>query len=156
MTEGTTRVTIREAAGLEGVGEGAIRKRIERGTLRHDKGADGRVYVYLSTGHDTSHDAGTASGEQLEDLRGQLGYMRQLLDAEREANRENRRIIAALAQRIPEIEPPEPRGRSEEAARSDADTPAGESHRTDDAGDPRRSQEPEGITDRLRRWLRRP
>ena len=44
------RVTIREAAILLGVSEGAIRKRVDRGTLEHDKGEDGRVYVYLTSG----------------------------------------------------------------------------------------------------------
>lgn len=42
-----TRVTIREAATLLGISEGAVRKRVDRGTLRHTKGTDGRVYVYL-------------------------------------------------------------------------------------------------------------
>jgi hypothetical protein len=44
------RVTVREAAILLGVSEGAIRKRVDRGTLEHDKGADGRVCVYLPSG----------------------------------------------------------------------------------------------------------
>jgi hypothetical protein len=42
-----TRVTIREAALLLGISEGAVRKRVDRGSLRHDKGTDGKVYVYL-------------------------------------------------------------------------------------------------------------
>jgi hypothetical protein len=41
------RVTIREAAMLLGISEGAVRKRVDRGSLPHDKGKDGRVYVYL-------------------------------------------------------------------------------------------------------------
>ena len=43
-----TRVTIREAATLLGISEGAVRKRVDRGTLRHTKGTDGRVYVHLT------------------------------------------------------------------------------------------------------------
>jgi hypothetical protein len=43
-----TRVTIREAAMLLGISEGAVRKRVDRGSLRHDKGTDGKVYVYLT------------------------------------------------------------------------------------------------------------
>ncbi len=43
----TRRATIQEAARIMGVSEGAIRKRVKRNTLRHDKEADGRVYVYL-------------------------------------------------------------------------------------------------------------
>jgi hypothetical protein len=30
-----------------GVSEGAIRKRVKRNTLRHDKDEAGRIYVYL-------------------------------------------------------------------------------------------------------------
>ena len=41
------RVTIQEAARRLGITESAVRKRVERGSLRHDKEGDGRVYVYL-------------------------------------------------------------------------------------------------------------
>jgi len=44
---GLDRVTIQEAARRFGVSEGAVRKRVTRGTLEHDKEDDGRVYVYL-------------------------------------------------------------------------------------------------------------
>ena len=43
------RVTVQEAATRLGVTESAVRKRVERGTLPHDKEDDGRVYVYLDT-----------------------------------------------------------------------------------------------------------
>ncbi len=39
------RVTIQEAASRLGVKEDAIRKRIQRGTLRHEKTTEGRVFV---------------------------------------------------------------------------------------------------------------
>ncbi len=45
--EGLDRVTVAEAAQRLGVKEQAIRKRIARGTLPHDKEPDGRVYVYI-------------------------------------------------------------------------------------------------------------
>ena len=41
------RVTIQEAARRLGISEGAVRKRVTRGTLEHAKEADGRIYVYL-------------------------------------------------------------------------------------------------------------
>ena len=47
--EGFVRVTVAEAAERLGVKEQAIRKRIARGTLPHDKEPDGRVYVYIDT-----------------------------------------------------------------------------------------------------------
>ena len=41
------RITVQEAAKRLRVKDDAIRKRIQRGTLQHDKDPDGRVYVYL-------------------------------------------------------------------------------------------------------------
>ena len=41
------RLTVVEAAARLGVKEQAIRKRIQRGTIAHDKDADRRVHVYL-------------------------------------------------------------------------------------------------------------
>ena len=43
------RVTVQEAARRLGITESAVRKRVKRGGLRHDKEDDGRVYVYLDT-----------------------------------------------------------------------------------------------------------
>ena len=53
---GTLRVTISEAAARLGVTEGAIRKRIQRGSLLKEQREDGRVYVYLPVSHDSSHE----------------------------------------------------------------------------------------------------
>jgi predicted ArsR family transcriptional regulator len=43
------RVTVQEAARQLGITESAVRKRVQRGILEHDKEADGRLYVYLDT-----------------------------------------------------------------------------------------------------------
>jgi hypothetical protein len=43
------RVTVQEAARRLGITESAVRKRVQRGLLGHDKEADGRLYVYLDT-----------------------------------------------------------------------------------------------------------
>ena len=53
-----TRLTLRQAAAVLGVSESAIRKRVERGTLRSDKGLDGRRYVCLDTVADSVADEG--------------------------------------------------------------------------------------------------
>jgi excisionase family DNA binding protein len=37
-----------EAATLLGVSKDAVRMRVKRGTLRSEKGADGRVYVWVT------------------------------------------------------------------------------------------------------------
>ncbi len=57
------RVTVQEAARQLGITESAVRKRVQRGLLEHDKEPDGRLYVYLDTrdigrdqGRDSSYD----------------------------------------------------------------------------------------------------
>ena len=47
--EGLDRISVAEAAQRLGVKEQAIRKRISRGTLQHDKDEDGRVHVYIAS-----------------------------------------------------------------------------------------------------------
>lgn len=100
------RVTIQEAARRLGVGEAAIRKRIQRGRMRHEKAEHGRVYVWVDAARDapqdekrTSQDGhqDTAQGERLDDLREQLGHLRRQLDEERQALRQADTIIAQLA-----------------------------------------------------------
>jgi transposase-like protein len=43
------RVTVQEAARQVGITESAVRKRVQRALLGHNKEADGRLYVYLDT-----------------------------------------------------------------------------------------------------------
>ena len=50
------RITVQEAAQRLGVKDDAVRKRIQRGTLEHDKDPDGRVFVYMDATHDASQD----------------------------------------------------------------------------------------------------
>src|SRR5215204_4858479 len=120
MTEGHTgadggadeRLTLREAAARLGVSESAIRKRVERATLRSDKGPDGRRYVYLDTGADNLADKGedeSATHERdtlISEMRAHNETLREQLEAERQAHAEARRIIAGLVERLPALEPP--------------------------------------------------
>lgn len=100
------RVTIQEAARRLGVKEDAIRKRIQRGSMRHEKAKDGRVYVWVDATQDatqeterTSQDTyqDTPQDERLGGLREQVSYLRRQLDEEREARRRADTIIAQLA-----------------------------------------------------------
>src|SRR5215203_3119422 len=129
MTEKDTprskRYTVPEAAKVLGIGTDAVRKRIARGTISHEKDDDGRVYVYLDDGHDEGHDEGHDAKENatelVESLREQIGYLQGVIatrDEElrtraeelrrRDQDLERRdRIIAALTERIPQaLEPP--------------------------------------------------
>jgi hypothetical protein len=114
----THRVTIADAAKILGVKEPAIRKRIQRGTLDHDKGEDGRTYVYLDAGIPEGMDTGRPASypgqdERIGELKDQIDYLRDQLAEEREARRRADTIIAQLTQanatlaaRIPELEAP--------------------------------------------------
>ena len=111
-----TRLTLRQAAAVLGVSESAIRKRVERGTLRSDKGLDGRRYVYLDTVADSVADEGpdvSAPHEHnalISELRAHNDTLRAQLEAERQGHAEARRLLAAALERIPAIEAPsEPR-----------------------------------------------
>lgn len=107
MDTSRDRVTVQEAAARLGVTEQAVRKRVKRGTLGSDKEPDGRVYVYLDAGRDEDRDGvpNPESGALISQMQQRIDDLREALEAEREANRENRRIIAGLTQRIPAIEP---------------------------------------------------
>jgi hypothetical protein len=173
------RVTVADAAVLLGISEDAVRSRLRRGTLRRGTAPDGTVFVLLgaSTGdrpatpqrptNDRSGDQRTtdkptdqgaegtstakdpARGELLEVLRNDVAHLRDQLDQERDANRENRRIIAGLVQRVPEIEAPrdapshapsEPRDGPEMASEEpEKGTEKGTTTRDVDSSEPRRS-----------------
>jgi hypothetical protein len=99
------RVHLSEAASLLGVSKDAVRMRVKRGTLRSEKGEDGRVYVWVNDNPDD--DPNTVHPEmQVEAWRELIDELRDRVRSLEEANRENRRIIAALTQRIPELEAP--------------------------------------------------
>jgi excisionase family DNA binding protein len=121
------RVTIQEAAQRLGVKEDAIRKRIQRGSLRHEKTQEGRVFVWVDTAQDAtrdttedtyqdvSRDAVLAAKDET------IAALQEQLAQANERDRENRRIIAALTQRIPAIEAPE--SPESEARSGPSDTP---------------------------------
>jgi chromosome segregation ATPase len=108
------RLTLRQAAARLGVSESAVRKRVERGTLRSDKGPDGRRYVYLDTGADAVADEGadaSATGERdalISEIRAHNDTLREQLEAERQGHAEARRLLAAALERIPpQLEAPQ-------------------------------------------------
>ena len=103
------RTTVAEAAEILGISAEAVRGRIRRGTLPVEREA-GTVYVLLdtATGNRTTSDQSRTTADQYGDRTDLL--ISELQDRVRsleEANRENRRIIAALTSRIPAIEAPQ-------------------------------------------------
>src|SRR5215207_4200126 len=108
------RVTVAEAAKLLGISADGVRMRVRRGTIDHEKDETGRLVVYVDEAEldrnelqDASPDAYLAVlQEQIEQLRNDVADWKEQLREEREANRENRRLLAAALERIPAIEPP--------------------------------------------------
>jgi hypothetical protein len=87
--------------------------RIKRGTLAAEK-EGGRLYVALDA--EPTSEPTDRTSELIDELRDRVRSLEDQLGQERDANRENRRIIAALTQRIPAIEAPaETLGESTEA-----------------------------------------
>jgi hypothetical protein len=99
------RVHLSEAASLLGVSKDAVRMRVKRGTLRSEKGENGRVYVWVNVKPDGDPNTVHPQGE-VDPYRELIDELHDRVRSLEEANRENRRIIAALTSRIPEIEPP--------------------------------------------------
>ena len=112
------RLSVSDAARQLGLSESAVRSRIFRGTLAHEKDSNGSVWALLP---DEAYDQSPHNPNELVAvLQDQVQYLRERLNAAEERDRENRRIIAALTQRIPELEaPPEAR----EARVSASETP---------------------------------
>jgi excisionase family DNA binding protein len=111
------RMTTKEAAETLGISVEAVRKRIERGQLGHER-VDGRVYVYLD-------DDQTESGPNVEvestalisEMQARIELLERQLEQANERDRENRRLLAAALERIPpQLEAPEsPPGAQESA-----------------------------------------
>jgi hypothetical protein len=106
---GTRRVTLREASEILGVSVEAVRKRVKRGSLRSDKGPDGRVYVYLDAGGAASHPGPGVEGpgDLVEELRDRISYLERQLDVRTGELKEHRRLLAGLIERVPELEAPQ-------------------------------------------------
>ena len=76
----------------------AVRKRVKRGTLESERGADGRLYVFIDADEDT--DSPRSDTDRL------ISTLEEQLRLEREAHAEARRIIAGLVERVPPALPP--------------------------------------------------
>lgn len=105
----TIRLTVREAAKHLGISAEAVRQRISRDTLRHTK-IGTTVYVELDRDEMEQRKQDRNRKDQDEHLtalvesqRDQITYLREQLDIANDANREHRRIIAGLIERVPQL-----------------------------------------------------
>ena len=157
---GVDRLTIQEAARALGVSEGAVRKRVTRGTLPHEKEDDGRVYVYVDTGGgrgvDDRQDEGVDpnSTALISQLRDEVAYLR-------DENRRKDEIIMQQAMTMRQLTAAEPQEPTEAAERveDELDTErarremAESTLREGMAEEQRRREEAERERDELRREL---
>jgi hypothetical protein len=144
------RLSVTEAAERLGVTRDAIHKRIRMGSIEHEQGADGRFYVYVDTSTTAADTSTDLSIDDRTDLL--IAEMQDRIRSLEEANRENRRIIAALTSRIPPMEAP--------ASPASPQAPS-EARATEQPGrvEPQAplegaQAEPSGATER-RKWWRR-
>src|SRR5829696_1777950 len=134
------RATVEEAAKILGTSENAVRKRVERGTLPSEK-LDGVRYVLLFDSDMPQHAADTAGDSvtdmstgmshdialmqaHLDSMQEQVGYLKAVIHTRDEELRRKDHIIAALTERIPELEAPRETSRS--ARTPSVDTGKGE------------------------------
>jgi hypothetical protein len=97
-----------------GVTVDAIRKRISRGTIPHERDEEGRVWVLLDTDQDAASNVRdtdqprSASDALISEMRDRIESLERQLEQERQANSEHRRLLAAALERIPpQLEAPQ-------------------------------------------------
>jgi hypothetical protein len=133
------RYMVNEAAELLGISAEAVRARINRGTLPKEKGTDGTVYVRLDDAHthpderpdgDDTGDHTLPESKAFELMQEQVDYLRQQLEVWQEEARRKDHIIAALTDRIPELEAP-----ASPEPRESPETPPEEAAKEEDRGE---------------------
>ena len=131
-TDATVRMTVQEAAEALGVTVEAVRGRMHRGKYLKEKDDEGRVWVLLSPDqlpngrvkvHERSRERlGSSSGERsradgptvyrrlraadselVDELRGEVAYLKDVIATRDEELRRKDTIIMQMAQRIPEL-----------------------------------------------------
>ena len=110
---GVDRLTIQEAARRLGISEGAVRKRVTRGSIEHEKD-DGRVYVYLDVGGRRGVDGGQDEGVDpnsnalISRLESEVAFLRDQVQRQQE-------VIAQQAMTMRQLSAAPPQEASEDA-----------------------------------------
>ena len=108
------RATVEEAAKILGTSENAVRKRIQRGTIPHERHEDGRVYVLLDEARALQDKSSKPTSTVQDDVQddSQVPYLTDELVTELRAQNEWLRreverkdaILLRMAERLPELE----------------------------------------------------
>jgi hypothetical protein len=131
------RLTVPEAAEALGITTDAVRMRLSRATLDSER-VDGRVYVLLED--EVSADRSGEYNALISEMRARIESLERQLELERDANRENRRLLAAALERIPpQLEAPEEPPEGPETAESPGprESPFTDEERAQEAAQPR-------------------
>lgn len=93
------RVTVDEAARHLKLTVDAVRKRVQRGQIAHEKDQAGRVRIILDRGETLQDDSPDNTGQAplLEELQGRIHYLERQVEEEREARRRADTILAQLS-----------------------------------------------------------
>jgi hypothetical protein len=133
----TARVSVQEAADRLGITVDAIRKRVQRGTIGHDKDEDGRVWILLDTDRtrhaadqdSAGHRQDDESSALISEMRAHNETLQDQLQAERQGHAEARRLLMAALERIPpQLEAPQ---EATEASETVEEEPEGKEPRSD-------------------------
>jgi hypothetical protein len=116
--------TLRDAAFRLGVSEGAIRKRVARGTIRSQMGADGLRYVCLE-GEDArdGHRPDSRTDVLVEELRDRIAFLQRQLQSREEELRRRDAILMNMTEAMKALTPP--REESPESPEPRPDRPGG-------------------------------
>ncbi len=164
---GPRRVTVEDASRVLGLSESAIRKRIERNTLRSVR-ENGARYVLLedvttrhdtdTTGHvnDTTADMSTSSSaligakdETIAELRDRVAQLTKIVTTRDEELRRKDHLLAAALERIPALEAPQNAPGATEPATVAPDRGEEEPHPTTEEA----QEAPEPPRSWWRRWF---
>jgi DNA-binding transcriptional MerR regulator len=115
------RQTIAEAAKKLEVTQEAIRARIRRGTIEHDKDESGKTYVYLTEdeAHNQQKDNTVVNGvvnDYITSLKSEIESLKADREVWQEEAKRKDAIIMALTNRIPELEAPSEATESRESS----------------------------------------
>jgi len=124
------RLSVAEAAKVLGISQQAVHGRIKRETIEHDRGEDGKIYVYVE---DNGVDSGVGNhvvNDYITSLKSEIESLKRDREVWIEEAKRKDTIIAqmnqtmgALIHRIPELEAPsETPSEATEASVTDPDT----------------------------------
>jgi hypothetical protein len=128
----SNRVSVYQAAEIMGVTVDAIRKRVSRGTISHERDEDGRVWVVLDTDQDSASKVRdddqpqSASDALISEMRNRIAFLEQEMEAWREESRRKDTIIMNMTEAMKALNPPAPEASSEARESDVSPGPIGE------------------------------